>query len=279
MDAAGTDPSGVDDAPGAEDVHGVGDAPGAGRLAGCTVVVTRDEPGELGRLLDAEGARVVHLPLIEITGPDDDGAALRDALDRLDSFDWLIVTSTAGADRVGDAASASSVALGAVGTATARRLATLSGRSVDLVPQRQVAASLADEFVARVPGLPPRRVLLALADRAGTELAERLLDAGHDVTSVVAYRTRLRRPAADELAALADVDAVLFASGSAAIAWSEAFGERAVDLLPDVVVAIGPTTAQAAADSSLKISSVATDHSLSGLVDELVAAWKRDRGE
>ena len=250
-----------------------GDDPGTRRLDGCRVVVTRDEPGELGRLLAEEGADVVHLPLIEITEPDDGGSALRRELDRLDAYDWLVVTSTAGADRVAEAASGSSVRLAAVGTATARRLSSRAGRPVDLVPTRQVAASLADDLVEANLGLPPRRVLLALADRAGTELAERLGDAGHDVTSVTAYRTRLRRPDADELEALHDVDAVLFASGSAAVGWRDALGDRAVEALPEIVVAIGPTTAQAARDAFLKISSVAADHSLSGLVDELVSVW------
>ena len=38
---------------------------------------------------------------------------------------------------------------------------------------------------------------------------------------------------------------------------------------PPIVVAIGPTTADAAERLGLKISSVAADHSLAGLVTEL----------
>ena len=46
-------------------------------LHGRRVVTTRDEPGELDRLLAEAGADVVHVPLIEIAEPEDDGAELR----------------------------------------------------------------------------------------------------------------------------------------------------------------------------------------------------------
>ena len=242
-------------------------------LAGCTVVVTRDEPGELGRLLDRAGATVVHVPLIGIEEPDDDGEALRRELDRLHSYDWLIVTSTAGADRVGAAARETSVRLGAVGTATAGRLASTTGREVDLVPDRQVAFSLADEFVERHRD-GPQRVLLALADRAGPTLEDELRRAGHDVERVTAYRTVLRRPPADELGRIARSDAVLFASGSAAQSWADTLGPQR---LPGIVLAIGPTTAEVALGSGLKITSVAADHSLPGIVNELVERWHEAR--
>jgi len=71
-------------------------------------------------------------------------------------------------------------------------------------------------------------------------------------------------PAGVQLAALA-ADAVLFASGSAARAWAAVFGDAA----PPVSVAIGPNTAAAAAAAGLKISLVAADHSLSGMVAAL----------
>ena len=72
------------------------------RLQGRTVVVTRagDQAGRLSELLRDEGATVVEMPLIAIEDPHDDGVALRAALEELDAFEWLIVTSPNGAARV-----------------------------------------------------------------------------------------------------------------------------------------------------------------------------------
>ena len=73
-------------------------------LAGRRIALTRPEPGALGDRLTTLGAQVVHVPLIAIDDPADGGAALRRALARLRSFDWLVVTSANGARRAGPAA-------------------------------------------------------------------------------------------------------------------------------------------------------------------------------
>lgn len=230
-------------------------------FAGCRVVVTRERPGELAALLEARGATVVHVPLIEVLDPADGGIDLQRALERLDDVDWLVVTSAPGAERVAAAAARSTVHLAAVGTTTARVLEATSGRAVDLVPDVQRAVELADEL-ARRAGPAPQRILVAQADRADTVLVDRLRAAGHEVSAVVAYRTRLRRPDPDTVP---DADALLLASGSAAQAWYDTVGVAC----PPVVVAIGPTTASAARELGLKVTGTATDHSLEGLVTEL----------
>ncbi|MFT4864476.1 MAG: uroporphyrinogen-III synthase [Ilumatobacter sp.] len=238
------------------------DAATLGPLAGRRVVVTRDRPGELGRLLAERGAFVVHVPLIETTDPDDGGAALDAALGNLADYDWLIVTSAVGAERVGDAAKLHpQVALAAVGSTTARILADLAGRPIDVIPDRQVAAELAAALSVRLRG-EHVRILLAQADRAPDTLAGLLRAGGHAVTVVTAYSTRLRVP---DATLLNDIDALVLASGSAATGWVAALGTEA----PPVVVAIGPTTAQVARELGLKVSAVAAEYSLVGLVDAL----------
>ena len=232
-----------------------------GALDGCRVLVTRERPGELGAMLAERGATVVHVPLIEVVEPAEGGRALREALSRLDRYDWLVVTSPAGAERVGRAArSVTGLRLAAVGTTTARVLALEAGRDVDLVPAEQRAEALAESLVAE--STAQQRILIAQADIAAPTLAEALRQAGHDVTAVAAYRTIAREP--DRGAALG-ADAVLFASGSAVESWCRAFGPTG----PPLVVAIGPSTAAVADRLGLKVSAVSADHSLDGLVTEL----------
>ena len=233
----------------------------SGALTGRRVLVTRERPGELAALLTARGAIAVHMPLIRVIDSADDGRALRAELDRLQEYDWLIVTAAPGAERVAhDASVVPTVRLAAVGTATAGVLAVGAGRPVDLVPDVQTAAALADGFIRTATS--PQRVLLALADRASDVLADALRSAGHSVTSVVAYRTVAAAP---DHAAIERADAVLFASGSAVESWVAAVGPTG----PAVAVAIGPSTAAAAERFGLKLSGVAADHSLDGLVTEL----------
>jgi len=232
-----------------------------GPLAGCRVLVTRERPGELAALLEASGATAVHVPLVQVLDPVDAGAALRRELDRLAGFDWLVVTSAAGAERVASAAAAvPSVRLAAVGTTTARVLADTVGRPVDVVPATQNSQSLLDELLAVAE--PAQRFLVAQADRADDTLASGLRRAGHQVTSVVAYRTVLRAP---DPGAVEGADAVLFTSGSAALSWFDAFGGHT----PPIVVSIGPTTTAVAERLGLKVTCTAADHSLGGLVAEL----------
>ncbi len=233
-------------------------------LTGRRVVTTRDRRGRLDSGLAALGADVIHVPLIAVAPPADAGVALGSALDGIDEYDWVVVTSQHGARRVGDAvASRPSVRLAAVGARTATVLAGLAGRPVDVVPKRQTAADLAAAM-----GSGSGRVLLAQADRADPALADELHRLGFRVESVTAYRTELRIPAATERAAALAADALTLASGSAAEAWSGSIGV----LTPPVVAAIGPVTAGAAARHGLKVTHVATDHDVEGLLAVVVAA-------
>jgi uroporphyrinogen-III synthase len=213
-------------------------------------------------LLEDRGAVVKHVALIEVVEPEDGGIELRQRLDRLEDFDWLVVSSAAGAERVATAAMASTtVRVAAVGSTTAQTLASVTGRPPDLVSSVQRAEVLAEELI-HVAGPVPRRMLVAQGDRAAPTLVDRLRAAGHDVTAVVAYRTVLRRPDPSELDGS---DALLLASGSAAQAWFDTVGDRQ----PPIVVAIGPTTASTAERLGLKVAATAADHSLDGLVTAL----------
>ena len=198
----------------------------------------------------------MHVPLIEIAEAPDGGAALADALERIDTFDWIVVTSRHGAERVADAVRGSSIRLAAVGTATATVLAERSGRPVELVPSVQLATALVEAFPAG-----PWSVLVAQADRAADTVVAGLRRRGCDVVVCTAYSTRLRMPSDAELASALGADAVAFASGSAVEAWVEAIGTRT----PPIVCVIGPTTESAATRSGLKVSAVAADHTVQGL--------------
>jgi uroporphyrinogen-III synthase len=244
-------------------------------LLGCVVAITREQRGELGRLLDEAGATVVHVPLIAVVDPEPADATRLSKL-WVDAPDWVVVTSAAGAERVAEELRRRpDVRVGAVGTATGRRIDELIGRPAEIVPDRQLATELVAAFAERVSDHV--RVLVAQADRADSALVDGLRALGHDVVAATAYRTVLRVPDRDDVDGLTRADAVVFASGSAATAWSDALGAEAAALLPELVVAIGPTTGSVLRDLGLSATHTAMDHSLRGVISTLSEAWAARR--
>jgi uroporphyrinogen-III synthase len=232
-------------------------------LRGRTVVTTRERPGRLDALLARFGADVVHVPLISTTDPADGGAALAATLAEPDRYDWVVVTSPVGAERVLPRLSAARCRIAVVGTRTAEVAERVMRRTVDVIPGRQTAADL----VAAMPGPGDGpRLLLAQADRADPASAAAFVARGYDVTAVTAYRTELRAPSWREQRAALAADAVAFASGSAVLAWRSAFGSRR----PGRVVSIGPATTAVAERCGVEIDATATDHSIEGLAAAIV---------
>jgi uroporphyrinogen-III synthase len=246
-------------------------------LAGRRVVVTRaaDQADGIAELLAARGAEAVVVPLIEIVA--DPAEVQRLGTLRPAAFEWLVVTSPnaamyfAATHTTGTHTTAPPN-VAAVGATTAAALAR-AGVTATLVPARQSAAGLLAEFPAARPSGPsgPTGVLLVQAADAEPALAAGLVALGWSVTGVAPYHSVAVRPGADRQRAALSADAVLFASGSAARAWAEAFG----DLTPPIVVAIGPQTAAAAQQAGLKVTLIAADHSVKGMVDALASYLSR----
>ena len=240
----------------------VADAP-ALPLRGISIVSTRERRGLLDSALAARGADVVHVPLIETVDPDDGGAELRATLADIERYDWVIVTSPVGAERVMPAVRGSAARVAVVVTRTGEVAAALIGRPADVIPTRQLGAALVE---AMPPPDAARRVLLAVADRADPATPAALAARGYDVTSVVAYRTLLRTPTWRQRRAAMAADVVAFASGSAVTAWHAAIGS----VTPRWAVSIGPSTSAVAAELGLQIDATATDYSIDGLVAAIV---------
>ena len=238
----------------------------AGPLSGRTIVVTRasDQAGSFSAMLRDAGATVIEIPLITIVDAPDGGAALRVALARLDSYDWLVVTSPNGAARVRDALIdrvPGSPSIAAIGTATS---AALSPRTADLIPPRQIAESLVEVFP-----VGSGRVLLVQGLQARGVLMDGLTAKGRHVERVTAYATVPRPIEPSMAAALSGADAITFLSGSAATSFAVANRTIGVDL-PLQVVSIGPATTEVARSAGISVTVTAHVHTLRGTLETLV---------
>lgn len=237
-------------------------------LAGRSIVVTRSaaQNAPLAELLRARGARVVELPLLSIEEPDDEGRDRDAVLQRLHEFDWLVVTSPNGAERVAPFLAAARAAddtvpmprIAVVGEATENVIGSVCA----LVAQPARASVLVDNFPSG-----HGTVAVVQGDRAEHEVVDGITAKGWKVTRVVAYRTVTLRPSKDMLLPALAADVLLLASGSAASAWFDMFG----DSTPPVVVSIGPSTTAVAQKLGLRVTATAHEQSLAGLVDTVSA--------
>lgn len=257
----------------------------SGPLAGRRVLVTRrleQAQGLTSRLREA-GAEVVELPLIE-TAPPEDSAPLDAALARLHRYDWLAFASANAVRAVADRLAALGLADASVGqgTAVASVGAATSAAFREAFPRGSVSLEPAAEFRAeallaafRSRGVNGERFLLPVSDRGRETLAHGLREAGGQVDSVVAYRTRPAPDLPERLSGIlkSGLDIAVFASPSAV----EAFVAAAGKAKPVAAAVIGPVTEAAALAAGLEVRVVAEVSSAEGLFFALAAHFAPER--
>ncbi len=245
-----------------------------GVLHGLDVVVCRPAL-QSGPLLDtiAElGGVPIALPLLEFAAPADGGAALEAALGRIDTFDWLIVTSTNAVAAVAAKRSTlpPSLRIAAVGPATADA-ARAQGWSVAFEPSAATAEVLGVEIPLESGA---EAVLAPLAELAAETLERTLTERGAAFERVDAYRMAMPTHSAERVEQALHADVVLLSSPSTAQRLAELAERHTAERgrpakLPRAVV-IGPSTEQAALAAGFDVIAIADPHTEAGLVDALV---------
>lgn len=243
-------------------------------LLGQRVLVTRPirQAMNFTAALRDLGAEPVAFPTIEII-PAEDTAPLDAAIQQLDGYDWLVLTSVNGVDafwqglaRAGlDSRALASVQVAAIGPATA---GSMQQRSItpDLMPEVYTAEGVLDAFDA-LGSVAGQRFLLARADIARKTLAEELVARGASVDEVATYRTV---PRADGVRPpVADI--VTFTSSSTVQGYVNCLqGIAPADFLQDTkVVCIGPITARTATELGVPVTAMADEYTIPGLLDAL----------
>jgi uroporphyrinogen III methyltransferase/synthase len=242
------------------------------------VVITRAraQASELAARLAALGAEVVEAPAIRVEPRLGDPEVAR-AVASLAAGGVHVVclTSPNGADLLmqaladagHDARALAGTTLAAIGPGTARALAR-HGLRADVVPERSIAESLAEELVRR--SVEGRRVLIARAAEARDVLPDELTKAGAEVDVVTLYETVREDLGDEERSAVAEADYVTFTSSSTVRNFVDALGGR--DGLPGAarVVSIGPVTSTTARDLGIDVDVEAAQHDIDGLVSALL---------
>ncbi len=244
-----------------------------------TILITRaqGQAPELQHLLEKAGARVLHLPTIEIRPrPDEE---LDHAVEALKSCDWLMFTSANAVEIFMNRAEA----LGklpapngdsplpkicTIGPATADKV-TSYGYAVDLIPELYQAEGILKDFVdyngGRIEGL---RILLPRASRARELLPQTLQEQGAEVNLIKVYDTVVPEESRAKLAQLLQShppDLITFTSSSTVSNFAT-LAERIEDARQFRCAVIGPITAATAREHGLKIVVQAERSSVPDLV-------------
>ncbi len=241
-------------------------------MSGKRILVTRPNGRELCDRLRTLGwdARAIPTVAIQAVEP---GSPFDTALRRLDTYDWIVVTSAAGVRAVFDhlrhlrLPRSARPRWAAVGPATAAALRA-EGAEVAFVPDRYLTTAIADGL-GEITGW---RVLLPRADAASPDLPRLLRERGAHVDEVVAYRMvegpeESREPLRRLLAE--GIDAVIFTSGSTVRGFGRLIGDPAAALAGVLIACIGPVTAHTVREMGLVPDVIAKEYTTDGLITAL----------
>jgi uroporphyrinogen III methyltransferase / synthase len=245
-----------------------------------TVLVTRanSQASEFSEMLRSRGARVLELPTLEIVPPSS-WADLDQEIDRISTFNWLILTSTnavdaffARLDRAGqDSRALAGIKIAVVGQKTAQSLQR-HGITPDLIPPNFIADALVSNFPVSPAG---QRILFPRVETGGREvLVRELTNLGAIVVEVAAYQSQCPESIdPNVLAALQqqEIDVITFASSKTVRHFQQLIGDNLAPGWQDrvCIASIGPQTSATCQELFGKVDVEATEYTLPGLIAAL----------
>jgi uroporphyrinogen-III synthase/uroporphyrinogen III methyltransferase/synthase len=242
------------------------------------------QAGKLSEGLRELGAEPVEVPVLEIRPPAS-FEALDAALRKLDSYDWLIMTSANAVRALEERAIALKITLAqpsrlqvaAVGEATAAA-SRKAGLKVAFVPEAYVAESLVEGLLQSLQ-TTRQRILLARAAVARDVIPDALRASGAEVEVVDAYCNVLPEAAPGQLRrAVADgLDAATFTSSSSVTHLAEAARAAGVDwpLAGVPAVSIGSITSQTLRELGWPPAAEAVASDIPGLIAAVERLFRR----
>jgi uroporphyrinogen III methyltransferase/synthase len=254
-------------------------------LFGKTVVITRtrEQASELVTRLSDLGAECLECPTIRVVPPEDWGP-LDGAIDRLDTYDWLILTSVNGVnfffdrlyERGKDVRALGDVRTATIGPATAKRLRDFGFKS-DMVPKTYRAESIIEAF--KNEPMAGKKVLLPRAKEARPILPVEVRKMGATVDEIPVYQTEQCRDNVDVLMNRLEehsVDMVTFTSSSTVRNFKALLPPEGFEsLIQGVTVAsIGPITSETARELGFTVHVEAQDFTIPGLCDAIVQHYR-----
>lgn len=277
-------------------------------LFGQRVLVTREhtigfEP------LEELGAEIIEFHTIKIVPPED-WTGLDNAIENIEAYDWLILTSANGVtfffkrlfERDRDIRDLKGIRICAVGSTTASAIHKY-GIKVDLIPEKFSAEGLIKVFTKDIGGpavidpcrgsgsgskdnaespdlkatlLKGLRILLPRAETAREVFPKKVRELGGEIDVVTAYRAVKPEAQGRRLKRFLREGKISIATFTSAATFNnfiEIMEEDALELLHDVAIAvIGPVTAKAVKKAGLTVSIMPKEATIDAMVKE-ITTW------
>jgi uroporphyrinogen III methyltransferase/synthase len=249
-------------------------------LFGQRILVTREHTEGFEPLEDL-GAEIVEFHTIRIVPPDD-WTELDKAIEKIDSYNWLVLTSVNGVkfffrrlmERDRDIRDLKGIKICAIGTKTAAEI-NKHGIKVDLVPKKFNAEGLVDSFMKEnnTDKLDGLKILLPRAQDARAVFPDKVKELGGKIDVFTAYKAvkptthgkRMKRFLKEGKITIAT-----FTSAATFNNYMEIMGEDAIGLLKDVTIAvIGPVTAKAVEKAGLKVGIMPEEATVDAMVNAI----------
>ncbi|MEM9543219.1 MAG: uroporphyrinogen-III C-methyltransferase [Cyanobacteria bacterium P01_E01_bin.42] len=251
-----------------------------------TVLVTRaaEQSSQFTGLLLDYGAMVLEMPALEITPPSS-WQALDDAIASLDTFHWLILTSSNAvqyfckrlATLGRDLRSLGNLKIAVVGKKTAKVLKEYH-LNPDFIPPNFVADSLAEHFPENLAGL---KILFPRVETGGRQvLVKELTAKGANIIEVSAYQSKCPdRIDPYVLKALKErsIQIITFASSKTVKNCDRLFKDALTPqeleetLASCCIASIGPQTSKTCRELFGRVDVEAKEYTLEGLTDAIVS--------
>jgi len=254
-------------------------------LFGKKIVITRAraQASALVSMLTNLGAQCIEIPTIQIAPPKDNGP-LKKAIEHIDDYDWLVLTSVNGVkfffdtlfEMGKDVRILGHLKFACIGPVTKERLKAF-GIISDILPETYRAESVIEAFSSI--DIKDKNILLPRAKKARTILPEELTKMGAKIDEVAAYETRLDDTGKETLISLLEkneIDAVTFTSSSTVSNFmSQIASENKKELLKNIITAsIGPITSDTARSLGIEPDLEAKEYTIQGLVDSLLTYYE-----
>lgn len=251
-------------------------------LFGKRVAVTRarEQAGELRRKLEAQGAEVLELPLIEIV--EEDSHETADVFAEIASYDWIVFTSPNGVRcffkkfhrQFSDLRCIGGARIACIGKSTAREVER-QHLAVDLVPETATAEHLADAMLES-QSLDSVNILVITGNRNRDTLVRKLEDDGHAIVDLLPVYRNEPTDLSDEPGAKAfrekGADAIVFTSASTVENFVKQSGQLQMseEAVRPKAISIGPITSEAMKAKGVPVDAEAKAQNLDALVDAVI---------
>ncbi len=249
------------------------------------IIITRskDKISDIRKSFINKGAQIFDFPSIDIGYPDDLNP-LDDALSEIDTFHWIIFSSSNGIKFVDERLRnlntslkecSKKIKIAVVGEKTSLTLLEY-GIEPDFVPPEFVAESLVENFPVSGYGL---RVFLPRVQTGGRNLiADEFRNSGSRVVEVAAYETRCPESIPIEtinIIASKKVDALIFSSGktvsNSSFLLKKEFGEEWLTFFDETkLLTIGPQTSKTCINIFGRVDREASKYTFEGLLEAAI---------